>query len=120
MSPGQAAKLVKEAIADVGEVRKNQSMTIARTETGTISSNTRFSAFKAEGIEWVEWLTAGDENVRMEPGMDHVAAGAAGPVRFGEPFPGVGSMRYPLDQRGPVGSIVNCRCALIAVENPQT
>jgi hypothetical protein len=117
-TPQATAKLVKEALGDVGEIRKNQALTIARTETGTISSSSRFDAFHAEGIEFVEWLTAGDEKVRTEIGADHKAAGMAGPIRLGESFPGCG-LRYPLDPRGSAANVINCRCSLIAVETPQ-
>ena len=117
-TPQETAKMVKEALGEVGEIRKNQAKTIARTETGTISSSARYDAFRVEGIEWVEWLTAGDESVRTEPGMDHKAAGASGPIRFGNSFPGSG-LRFPLDPRGEPGNVINCRCALIASQVPQ-
>ena len=98
----------KEAIKDVGETRKNQSMTIARTETGTISGATRYQAFRIEGIEYTEWLTANDEKVRDS----HVVAGNSGPIAVGGLFPAV-NMRYPLDPQGMPGDIINCRCVSI-------
>lgn len=110
-TPQQAAKLIKSAISDVGEVRKNQSLTIARTETGIISSSTRFKAFHIEGIEYGEWLTAGDEGVRS----NHRKAGEAGILPIGQKYPYV-NMRFPLDPEGAVGEIVNCRCVLLAAE----
>ena len=113
-TPQEAAKKIKEAISDVGEVRKNQSMTIARTETGTISSSTRFQAFRIEGIEYTEWLTAGDEKVRDS----HVIAGNSGPVEIGGNFPAV-NMRFPLDPKGLPGDIINCRCVAVAAKAPK-
>jgi len=113
-TPQEAAKLIKVAIADVGEIRKNQSMMIARTETGTISSAVRFDAFRAEGIEYTEWLTANDEKVRET----HVAAGNSGPVLIGNDFPAV-NMRYPLDPKGLPGEIINCRCVSVPAKAPR-
>lgn len=113
-TPQEAAKLIKSAIADVGEMRKNQSMTIARTETGSISSAARFQAFRAEGIEYTVWLTAGDEKVRDT----HVIAGSSGPVLIGNNFPAV-NMRFPLDPKGLPGDIINCRCVSIPAKAPK-
>ena len=89
-------------------------MTIARTETGTISSSTRFQAFRIEGIEYTEWLTAGDEKVRDS----HVIAGNSGPVEIGGNFPAV-NMRFPLDPKGLPGDIINCRCVAVAAKAPK-
>jgi len=111
-NPQQAAKKIKSAISEVGEVRKNQSTTIARTEVGIISSSARFEAYRVEGIEYVQWLTAADEKVVRKA---HVIAGESPPIKYGQNFPGT-YMRYPLDPQGSVDNIVNCRCVLIAAE----
>lgn len=110
MTPQQAAKLIKSAIGDTMTVRKNQAIKIARTEIGSISSAARYDAFKVEGFEYHRWLTAADERVRV----NHQIAEEAGPIRIGDVFPAV-LMRYPLDPRGAVSEIVNCRCVAIPV-----
>ncbi len=117
-TPQQAAKKIKAAIADVGEIRKNQSVTIARTETGIISSATRFKAFVKEGVEYWEWLNAADEGVRHN--HKNIASGGVGGtiVRVGDTFPIV-NLRFPLDSRGMPSEIINCRCVAIAAENPK-
>ena len=107
----QASKRIKTAIGDVGEVRRNQSTMIARTEIGIITNESRFEAMNAEGIEYTEWVTANDDLVRHT----HVVAGEAGAVKMGDNFPGV-NMPYPLYSFGDVGEIINCRCVAIAVE----
>ena len=109
----EAAKRIKAAIADVGEVRRNQSTMIARTEIGIITNESRFEAMNAEGIDYTEWVTANDDLVRHT----HVIAGEAGPVKMGQNFPGV-NMPYPLYSMGDPGEIINCRCVAIAVEKP--
>jgi uncharacterized protein with gpF-like domain len=107
----QAAKRIKAAIADVGEIRRNQSVMIARTETGIVTNESRFDAMNAEGIEYMEWITAADDKVRHT----HLEAGQAGAVRVGENFPGV-NMPYPLYSFGDPGEIINCRCVAVAIE----
>ena len=113
-TPQQAAKRIKQAISDVGEERKNQAQTIARTETGIISSGARFDAFNVEGIEYHEWLTAADEKVRS----DHMATEMQ-VVKVGDLFQPV-NLLYPLDINGSADQIINCRCVAVAAEKPKS
>lgn len=112
-TPQEAAKRIKGAISDTVQVRKNQAATIARTETATISNSTRFAAFHKEGIEWHEWLTAGDERVRDT----HIQVGGM-VIKVGRMFPIV-NLRFPSDPNGAPGEIINCRCVTIPAEEPQ-
>ncbi len=116
-TPQEAAKRIKAAISDTIQVRKNQAATIARTETGIISSTSRFKAFHVEGIEYHEWLNAADEKVRLSHMQKPVGAGGE-VVRVGSIFPAV-YMRFPLDPDGMVDQIVNCRCVAIPAEAPK-
>jgi SPP1 gp7 family putative phage head morphogenesis protein len=109
-TPQQFAKGIKEAISDTGEIRKNQARTIARTETGIISSDARFDAFKEEGIENHQWVSAGDEKVR-----ETHAAENGNVVPVGETFPETG-LEHPCDADGPAEEICNCRCTTVAVQ----
>jgi len=117
-TPQEAAKRIKAAISDVGEVRKNQSATIARTETGIISSTSRYQAFRVEGIEYHEWLNAADENIRIDHTQKPYGVGGE-VVRVGATFPIV-LMKFPLDPSGAANQIINCRCVAIAAEAPKT
>jgi SPP1 gp7 family putative phage head morphogenesis protein len=107
----EAAKLIKESIADVIDIRRNQAMTIARTETGKIQSGLRFDVYRDEGIEYTMWTTANDEKVRDSHMM------ADGEVRrIDTPF-SMGLL-YPLQSGGPAEEIINCRCIGILTDNP--
>ena len=113
-TPQQFAKAVKEAISDTGEVRKNQARTIARTETGIISSTARQEAFEDEGIKFKQWVTAGDEKVRES----HIEENG-NIVDIDEEFPVTGLM-HPCAFENEDGSptdaseVINCRCVSIA------
>jgi SPP1 gp7 family putative phage head morphogenesis protein len=109
-TPQQYAKAIKEAISDSGEIRKHQARTIARTETGIISSDARFDCFKNEGIEEHQWLTAEDDKVRETHEAEN-----GNIVKVGEPFPETGLL-HPLDPDGEPEEIINCRCTTIAVQ----
>jgi SPP1 gp7 family putative phage head morphogenesis protein len=122
--PSEMAREIKKAVHTVYEVRlgrpveanglfdlggMSSSQTIARTEMGSIASLARADMFKSEGIERIEWSTSQDDKVR-----DSHAALDGVQVAFGEEFPDIG-MRYPRDERGEAGEVINCRCAFVAV-----
>lgn len=111
----EMAKNIKAAISDVGEIRKNQSKTIARTETGIISSDLRFDCFKTEGYEYHQWINAGDEKVRST--HDSTSGDGGMVMRLGEVFPHT-HLLHPLDPMGDPSEIINCRCTTVIVEGP--
>jgi SPP1 gp7 family putative phage head morphogenesis protein len=108
----ELASSIKQAIADVGEQYKNQSVTIARTETGIISSKQRFETFKDIGAEYKQWINAHDEKVR-DSHRDGTGDGGK-IIGINDIFPSTGLM-YPLEAGGAAGEVINCRCSLILV-----
>lgn len=114
-TPIQLAGELKTYISDFYETKKDSgSLRIARTETGIISSDARYDAFKTEGIEYHQWLNSADELVR-ENHADGTGDGGQ-VVRVGERFPVTGLL-HPLDPSGPPEEIINCRCVAIAVQS---
>jgi SPP1 gp7 family putative phage head morphogenesis protein len=111
LTPVEMAKKLKQTIYDVAQIRVNNAGTIARTEMGIISSNTRYEAFQAEGIEKWEWVTAHDEFVRET----HAAIDGT-VVKVGELFPIVNGM-YPRDEDMELENICNCRCVAVAARD---
>jgi SPP1 gp7 family putative phage head morphogenesis protein len=109
----EMGKGIKEALSDVGEIRKNHSLTIARTETSIISGSARYEAFQTAGIEYHQWTTAEDERVR-----DTHADENGNVVKVGDRFP-VTNLLYPAQMGGPAGEVINCRCVALAVEGDQ-
>jgi uncharacterized protein with gpF-like domain len=63
------------------------------------------------GVEWKEWLTAGDERVRDM----HVAAD--GQITKLDDYFNVGGeyLMYPGDPNGSPENIINCRCVSLPV-----
>ena len=108
-----AAK-IKDAIGEGMEIRKNQSVTIARTEVGIVSGVANDDAMRDSGIEFKKWLTANDESVRdSHAEMDEQV------VSMDDPFvTGAGNvLMHPCDPDGEADEIINCRCVEIAVIN---
>lgn len=112
LTPEQLAEKIKDAISDIGEVRVNQAMTIARTEVGIISNNLRYEIFQEEGIENHEWVTARDEKVR-----DSHAQVDGDVVHIGEHFKN--GLLFPLDPEGDPEDIINCRCVAVATRSEE-
>lgn len=105
---------VRAAIDEVFAGRKNDALTIARTET-TRAYNfaTREAWTQSEVVEAQEWLTAGDSAVRethAEVDGDIVPLGGSFRV-------GGDELEYPGDPSGSAEETINCRCTLLPVVN---
>lgn len=104
----EIAKNIKDIEKQIFDIRINNSLTIARTETASIASSTRFSILDVEGIEMHEWISAGDEAVR------HTHQEEDGhTVEVGENFPVTGLL-YPCYPGGSPDEVINCRCVTVA------
>ena len=84
--------------------------TIARTEVGGLTNQTRHEAFKETGVHKHEWTTAGDEVVRES----HVKLNGE-TVALGKEF-GDSGLKFPGDPEGEPGEIINCRCVAVAAD----
>jgi SPP1 gp7 family putative phage head morphogenesis protein len=107
-TPSEMAQAIKDGVGDVMNSRANMAGTIARTEMNSISSMSRFDAFREEGIEQQEWITTMDGKER-----DSHAALDGQVAKVGDPFPG-SELRYPRDPRGEAEDVINCRCVCVA------
>ncbi len=114
MKKGKSFRDIAKEIRKVSNITNVfRSMTIAMTETHSMTVYSIDTAMKATGmVTSREWMNAGDERVRSDP-FDHVAANGevVGTdekfVRTGEP------LAYPGDPDGSVGNIIRCRCVLL-------
>lgn len=104
----EIAKDIKDIEKKIYDVRIDNSIRIARTETASIASSTRFSIMDVEGIELHEWVSAKDEAVRHSHQEEdgHVC-------EVGESFPSTGLL-YPCYPGGAPEEVINCRCVTIA------
>lgn len=107
MQISKLAKLIKQAEKSTMDARiASSALTVARTETSSVSSGTRYNIMKEEGIKKHSWVTAGDELVR-----DMHMRENGNIVKIGEPFPVTG-LTYPLAE-GPPALTINCRCTTV-------
>jgi HK97 family phage portal protein len=108
----QTAIKIKEKVQELYDVRLTNANVIARTETGSITMMTKLEAYKEEGIEYWEWITAKDDKVRES----HVMVDGE-VVRVGEPFSN--GLMMPLDPDGDPEDTISCRCTTIYAEKTE-
>lgn len=109
---GESESKLAERVNDVMTLAKRQrAQTIARTETFSVVNQAHIETYRMNGIEWKEWLTAGDERVRDM----HVAAD--GQITKLDDYFNVGGeyLMYPGDPNGSPENIINCRCVSLPV-----
>lgn len=104
---------LKTDLRSVFNNTESRRRTIARTETLRTVNGTRFEQMKAAGMEFKQWLTVGDDDVREQ----HTELNGK-IVRMGEPFyipDSTDGIMYPLDPGAPASETINCRCTIIAL-----
>jgi len=107
LSPYDVEKNIKGMFE---ETYKNRARTIARTETRTAQSITRFETYKKNDVKKKTWIALNDNKTRTS----HSYASASAAILMEEFFDmGNGNLLlHPHDPLGPAGEIINCRCAL--------
>lgn len=116
----QAGETLAQLRVRVGEVfnvaaSSAKSLQVARTEVAGLMNGVRDQMFEAQGFTKLEWVTAGDENVRES----HVDFGSAGAQDRGFDYLTLlsekksGTLRFPGDPSGPADEVINCRCLQI-------
>lgn len=104
------AKRIKAGLSDVYDGRKNESMTIARTENGAVTGFINRASGVAAGMETHGWLVMDDEKLRDS----HRECGHEGMIPISTPF--VNGLMYPGESKiGPewAKEVINCRCTEI-------
>jgi HK97 family phage portal protein len=99
---------LQQRVKDLFGFSEARSLKIARTETGQAAAPARDAAMNELGVEKIQWLTAGDTEVRE---THQFLEGMV--VPRGMPFPN--GCLYPCDPGGPAEQIINCRCVAVPV-----
>jgi SPP1 gp7 family putative phage head morphogenesis protein len=112
-SPQQLTRRVEDAMPGI---TREKAETIARTETGAAYGQARQAGLADAGIEFKEWVTARDENVRAtHVALDGVIVPLGAKFKVGESW-----LDFPCDPDGPPGEVINCRCIQVASHGPAT
>ncbi len=105
------AQLAGRVKAVFNDITDGQAVTIAHTETSAVYGAGRHQAMQQAGVQWKQWLTSGNANVRAA----HAEANGQ-TVAIDEAFVVDGEeLDYPGDAAGSAGNVINCHCVSIAV-----
>ena len=104
---GETVEEIAERVDSVFAAGMNRSRTISRTEVGRTFESGRVIGYGQAGVKRVEWLSAGDPDVRPSHQLDGEV------ITLGETFSN--GLRFPLDPSGPPDETINCRCTTTAV-----
>ena len=97
---GETLSDISTRIKKIYKFADKRAMTIARTESSALMSETSLKVYQTNGITKKEWLTANDGGVRPE----HEGNASQGPIDVNQPFQN-GEM-FPGDNS------INCRCSI--------
>lgn len=108
------AKAVRAEFNDISEARAK---VIASTETAAAYGTGRDLAMRAAGIQFKQWLTSGNSNVRAAHGlMNGATVGIEELFTVINPATGeTDQVRHPADPNGAPWNVINCHCVEIAV-----
>jgi phage portal protein BeeE len=117
MQAGETVQELRQRVADELDIAASSSkaLTVARTESAGFMNDARDALFDQQGIDDLDWVTAGDENVRT----DHRIFGTLGPQKRGFNYltavkkESEGQLTRPHDPYGPADEVINCRCVQV-------
>jgi hypothetical protein len=101
-SPDDIARAVRQVFSG----RRDNALTIARTETAWAYNLASKEAWTEAGVAFKSWLTANDDAVRES----HQLCESTGVIPMDQNFPN--GLLYPGDPTGSAGEVINCRCIL--------
>lgn len=104
---GGTIQEVQAAVIGRFDMHRRNALRIARTEVQGAINESRAAQQQDEGIKSAKWLSSRDEEVRQSHRIN-------GQVReIGDRF--TNGLRWPGDQTGEAGEVINCRCRTISI-----
>lgn len=101
-----AIEAMTQTVRSVFDTRKNGSGIIAQTEGNGYANEVTQISYADNNVSKISWLTAGDELVRpSHAAIDGETIELNGMFSNG--------LRYPGDQNGDAGEVINCRCSTL-------
>lgn len=112
LESGDDLNQIVARVRGVFDDRRDNAVTIARTETAPAYNFASVKAYDQSGVvEAKEWLTAGDETVRE---WHRLAEGQVVPLNASFSV-GPDMLEYPGDPSGDPSNTINCRCTVVPV-----
>jgi HK97 family phage portal protein len=121
LNNGDSLRDIAKAVrAEFNEISEQRAQVIASTETAAAYGTGRDLAMRAAGIQFKQWLTSGNSNVRAAHAlMNGATVGIEELFTVINPQSGeVDTVKHPADPNGAPWNVINCHCVEIAVEAP--
>lgn len=121
LNNGDSLRDIAKAVrAEFNEISDQRAKVIASTETAAAYGTGRDLAMRAAGIQFKQWLTSGNANVRAAHAlMNGATVGIEELFTVIDPKSGeVDSVKHPADPNGAPWNVINCHCVEIAAANP--
>jgi len=113
LSPDTIAQNLKGSFEGMARYERER---IARTEVHSALNQGKYDKLVGARIQYMQWVTAGDDRVRQTEEADHVALEGE-IVEVGQPFSN--GLKYPGDRAGDISEWINCRCTIVAWFMPE-
>jgi SPP1 gp7 family putative phage head morphogenesis protein len=111
MSEKQAAEALIDETKNIFSLAKHRAKTIARTEIHGAYSDSRYETMKSVEPVGKMWITARDAKVRDS----HLIDGEV--IPFDETFSN--GLERPQDPNGSAEDVINCRCEMVLIQDPE-
>lgn len=118
LNAGDPLKQIASAVrGEFNDISDGRAKVIASTETAAAYGTARQAAMEEAGIQWKQWLTSGNANVRA---AHRLMNGATVPIDADftviNPVTGESdTVKHPADPTGAPWNVINCHCVEIAV-----
>ncbi|MCX6896321.1 MAG: phage minor head protein [Verrucomicrobia bacterium] len=109
------AKIATAVRGEFNDISKGRATVIAQTETSAAYGKGRHSAMESAGVQYKQWLTSGNANVRLA----HLWMNGK-VIALDEPFVVTNAdgetdeVQHPGDDDGEAWNVINCHCVEIA------
>jgi HK97 family phage portal protein len=120
LNDGDSLKQIANAVrGEFNEIGDKRARTIAATETAAAYGAGRHLAMEAAGVQWKQWLTSNNANVRSAHKlMNGVTLALDQKFIVLNPKTGeTDEVEHPADPSGAPWNVINCHCVEIAVAN---
>jgi len=121
LTAGDSLRDIAAAVRnEFNEIGDKRARVIASTETAAAYGVGRDLAMRAAGIQFKQWLTSGNANVRAAHAlMNGATVGIDESFTVIDPKSGqTDTVRHPADPNGQPWNVINCHCVEIAVAAP--
>ena len=105
---------IEKTILDLFDGVRANSYTVARTEVAGAVTQAQVAVYREAGVKRKSWLSLRDPPIVRVTHLRADVESAGEGIPWDQPFSN--GLRWPLDENGAPGEVINCRCSLLPRE----